>query len=498
MLEKSMWRVTISILAFLTTQFGYATINFRSNTSSLQVFGGGHLVLDQQIPNCQGKIVKQTGGTIAGQDIIFNNGILNDEGSQFSIIGTFQPGASQQVFLDGDKTFRGLNGSSVQSIVVSGNNNRLEGDVLLKTNLILQDASTSLTCALLRGLSRDVELNGGTLFLEDNLGFADNKRILGSGLILCNGRKLILGAQEVTWDSPLYFDNGNDIVLNAALHLSQTWTFSGPNNTIIGNGNLLFLESLGKLVVERGSTLTLRDVVLRNLSGSNIFCQDDAGTLILQNVGWVQTGDFTFSRGSLQTLGYLDMTGSHTFIFQPTVTSTIQTNSILYLEPKFTFSYDSPVGRDDLLAFEANNSVLFMNGATLHITRQGMQLKKGKLLIDGVSNVFAELQAVPSGGFDPQIGLILGNSTADDDCICEMAPGATLEIDNGILIYKNVKSTSWVAQNLLSTLTMQAETTLQMDENLDLDGGRLLLSTRSSLLNAPGKGLIGSVSLFDS
>jgi hypothetical protein len=329
------------------------------------------------------------------------------------IAGTYKTGNTNKILLDGDKTFRGNGKLITQAIEVRGGNNRLEGEVFLSNNLVIYDSNASLTCAIVRSLSQDIELNGGKLYLEENLSFIDDKKIVGNGTIFCNKRKIVLGAKEMSWNGSIYFDNGNDIELRATLHLSQTWTFSGNNSTIIGNGNILILEPHGKIIVERGSNLLLKNLIIQNVSDGNITCLDDAGTINFQDVVMVQNDEYTFKKGAFTVLGFLDLTGSQTFVFQPSVPCTIKSGSILQLDPHMTLSVDFMTTATDMLRFEDKSSVLLLDSCCVHVTSTGWHLKKGKIRIDGTINTIAEYKTDPINGRRLEGGITLGKLVID-------------------------------------------------------------------------------------
>ena len=123
----------------------------------------------------------------------------------------------------------------LQAISVSGSDNRIEGQPIFAGGITLTDASTTLTLAVQSQVSQDITLNGGTIVLENDLSFIDEKSFTGDGTVHLNGRRVILGGKNFTWASNIQWINATDLTLNSKLELTGTFTFSGTSN-LNGNG----------------------------------------------------------------------------------------------------------------------------------------------------------------------------------------------------------------------------------------------------------------------
>lgn len=476
--------VKYGVILFFFMQQVMAQLIFRTDSSVLQVNSGAGFFVGKKIENCKGTIFKQQGAILSGLDIEFNKGWFEDEECLEKIIGTMR--ADGTIVLDGNKTFQGENGQTAQSIIVSGQNNIIEGTVLLNGAFSLQDANTTVTFALSRLFPQDIELNGGTIFLEENFGFVDGKKFTGTGIIRCNRRKLSYGGKDLALDSSVFFDQDSNLEINANLSLSQTVTFSGQNNTIIGNGNILDLSLGGNIVVERGSVLTLSNVVLKGASASNIRCLDDSAKIIFQDVTWAQSGNFVFEKGSFDVVGFLNLTTPYTFAYCSIVESVVKSNSTLKLDTGFTFSYDPLNDEKNLIQFQDQTSILSLSGARLHVCCQGMELTKGCLMVNSQSSLVVE---------DDE-GLILGDNTIENDMDCIIRLGSMLDVLVGKFIYRNVDASAWNMINNNSILRMNTRTTLQLEQPLLLGNGRLMLNQYSALAKIGSGDIVGPVEFF--
>ena len=215
-----------------------AKINVKKSSSTIHVADGAGFIEDGKISDFKGKLIKDSGGTVSGGTITFNNGTYDDSGNKVKMTGELNLDAIKEIVLNGNEIFKGKRGSVVEKLKIKGKKNRLEG-LLQLTNLIeLFDKEATMTCALQGRVPCNIALNGGSIFLEEDLHFVDDSFFTGSGIIKVNKRKVKFGSKEITCDASIYFDDACDVELNANMHLSETWTFSGTN-ILLGNNKIL-------------------------------------------------------------------------------------------------------------------------------------------------------------------------------------------------------------------------------------------------------------------
>jgi hypothetical protein len=416
-------------LIFYTTS--YSALNFKSGTSSLKINSGSNLVTENSFDAGQGKIVKNLGATISGSDISFTQGTLEDSGTAAKVTGVYSSGDVNRITLNGNKSFVGRLGQILQSIQVSGQNNSLKGEFLLSEDIVLQDVNTTISCEIFSKLGNNIQLNNGTILLNDDLRFADDKRVLGPGRMVFNGYRLSLGAKNLTWSEAMYFDNASDIELNANLDLEESWTFSGVN-ILNGNYNILYLQDKGKIVVDRGSSLLVKNITLRNVKNNNFFCMDNATTITFQDVSFVQDSDFTFSNGIFYVVSRLSIKGGYKFVYQSPKSSRIESNATMFLDKNVTLSLDLFTPLKNPIIMQDSTSILYLNGATLHATSTGLQLTKGTLEVNGKCYLSSDATCQNEG-------LMLGDGvSADNNLSIEVLPDSNLKLLSGYLAYSNV------------------------------------------------------------
>lgn len=362
------------------------------------------------------------------------------------------------------------------------------GDV--SGSITLKSPASGLLLGVNGGLLTNVAMNGGTVTLASDLTLDRSFILSGTGNLILGTKNMTLGSQDTIWTSSIAFSgNGSQIFLRSMLSLGSTVTFNGTC-TIDGDNNELRLSSLGNIVVGKNSTLVFKNISLTGVSGNKLRCFDDSSKIVLQNTDWVQDNNYSLTVGSLEVRGNTIFSGaSHPFMFayQTTQTALITRRSTAIFDHNFTFSYD-PINKNKTgIAFTDDTSELILNGATLHVTRNGMQLKSGNLVISNASALRVE----------GDLGLTLGNNSSADDCIVNIQAGGQFNVFDGSLIYQNIKPASYRVVNIMSILRMHSGTILQLDQPLNLDAGRLLLHIKAGLIEATPSNLTGILEMFE-
>ena len=228
-------------------------------------------------------------------------------------------------------------------------------------------------------------------------------------------------------DSAISFSNKTTIELGTDVDLNQTWTFVGEC-VLRGKGNRLTLGTNGNIVIERSdvrrSSLLFDDIEINGIRGNRIRCLDHTGTVSFMNVKWMQDANFSLTVGHFEALGDCKMSGKdYKFAYETNKTSYIFENGLLHLDTGFTFSY-APSISDGTLLYLSSGSRIFMNGATLHSTKPGLELYRGTLILDHKNYFISDASVISDG-------ILLDGFSLD----VEIMPSASIEILRGFLDY---------------------------------------------------------------
>jgi len=291
--------------------------------------------------------------------------------------------------------------------------------------------------------------------------------------------------------APLIFDN-------IRLFFNSDVVFKGPiifkgASILNGSGHIFDLDQIGSVGVSGTSTLIIENAVIRGLKNSNLYCTHDQGLIIFRDSTVLLDGNMTFSIGSFQIKNNVIMGGSGTFAYQTAQTSTILAKSTLILDEGVTFSYDPIIVQSKkLLELQDETSKIKLRGATLHTTVTGMELIKGKLVVERDSFISSERQDIVDVPYLDE-GIQLGDSSSGNDCVSKIFSGASLYISQGSLVYKNLESSSWNMVSDTSALRMKTGTALKLYENIDLGEGTLKCFDNTTVARVAGKTITGSL-----
>lgn len=286
------------------------SIRFGSRDSSLKLTNGSKLRITTPINNTGGRIIQESGGEVVGSDMIFDKGFLEVGGSEVRLTGTYQVAEDLAntftIRLDGDAAkpneLRVSAGTNVDYLYVKGTYNKVAGFPSFGNPIQFTDVNTTLTFAMLSALDNHVNLNGGTMILEEDLKFADGSKIEGVGKVILNENTLTFGGEALTFNNYIYWDHANDVALSGKVNLGETWNFVG-DSTINGHGNILDLSSGGTIFVGPNTNLYLTDLVIKGLGDGFIEFADRTSNIYMSEVNVELAKTYTTTTGGIHVEG---------------------------------------------------------------------------------------------------------------------------------------------------------------------------------------------------
>lgn len=398
--------------------------------------------------------------------------------------GFFTDGST--ILLNGNKNISTIGGANNITTLIENSGNAILGAPSGFFNPItLQDSNAQLFWEGTGPVRTNMTMNGGSMSLITDFILANDILLSGSATIHLDSQSFDMGDIDITWSGAVYWDMTNGkINMNANLVLNNIWTFSGTS-FLDGNGHQLDLTN-GEIIVERGSTLLITDVSFLGLSGSKIRCLDGACVITLENVNWLQDGNFTFTQGALIFHEAVKFVGEGlSFAYQSTNTSFVKDSTSVTFDVSFTFSYD-PGTYPDLIQFYDKSSQIFLNQATIHATAQGMSFTKGSIAVNALGTLSSEIV----NGVDK--GITFGDCfNGANDFAVNMASCINLTIASGSLNYKNVNSSSWL---IINNLIFGDNTSLNLYKTLNNGTALTTFGLGTFLRTAPGATFNGSLS----
>ncbi len=314
---------------------------------------------------------------------------------------------------------------------ITGASNSILAFGAMQNGFTFSTAATLCTFSSVFPVGGPITLNSGALTLTLNMQLATNATLVNGGTIFAAGNSVILpdSISTFTIPGPTRFDN-TDLVLNSDVALTGSVTFTG---TSIIDGNNFTIDCInGYIVTGTSSTLTIRNVTLKNISAGKVYCIDSTGTIILNNMTWLQNNNYTFSAGTLNIANDVFFSGGpYTFAYTTTKTCTILSNAMWYFDSGMTFSY-APSAGQTLLTFADTTGQFYLYETTLYASAVGLKLTKGMVIIEGNC-------AFVSAGASPAQGILLGDGISSaNDLLLKIMPESGVLQTSGYVVYQNV------------------------------------------------------------
>lgn len=393
-------------------------------------------------------------------------------------------------FAGGDEVFIEIGSLGTYS-VIQGMNNKIYGKGDITGPVALANSLAELILKLDGVIDHDVYLNGGLLNIQKTIAMAPNRFLHGPGTVRLTSCALMLGNKDLFIDDKILWDmSSGHVDLHSKVSLSTTWTFKG-NGTLDGHGNTLSLASGGELVVDDDATFKLKNIRIEGISANNIRCLNDSASLKLNNVLWVQDGNYSFTTGSILFEEDSIFSGAYTFSYESNQTSTISQNSMWKIMNDLILS----IGRKDAiepLYFEDNTSILSFRESSFYVTGSGMQLTNGVLQI--ISKVKFDIASTES-----ENSLKMGNGDAEHDLLMLFKPGATVEFGCGAFYLDNIDENKFLAPAGKVTLLRDANSIFYLNRDIMLSDFKFITDNSSSIVPLNGAVLkyTNCTSIFD-
>ncbi|KKQ32632.1 MAG: hypothetical protein US49_C0006G0083 [candidate division TM6 bacterium GW2011_GWF2_37_49] len=305
-------RLSLLCLAILFSDIDFvnASVSFGSRDSRINVFSGARLNVRGSNFYVDGTISQELGGLITGQRFSFVNGVLEQDGAEAILNGTFDPNAAEVLQFAGDGVLKGEPGNVFYGVLISGLNNVISGQPTFVLPIRLLNYSSEALIDMQNALSQNIDMNGGVIRLINDLSLGDDVQIVGPGRIDLNNRQLIFGGFYTSpWSESLGFEHATSLVLTGSVKLDGYWFFYGDCN-LIGNGTILDLSDGGKIVVGPNTNLYIEDLVIKGLGNSagQIIFASETSNLYMSKV------DTCLSAAYTTTIGNIIVEGASSFV----------------------------------------------------------------------------------------------------------------------------------------------------------------------------------------
>ncbi len=339
--------------------------------------------------------------------------------------------------------------------------NTMLGFGWFKNGFTLEDVLTTCTFDSVFPVSGGINLNGGTLYLEQDLELRD---------VALHGLGTIIGNQHIISVSPnlAQIASGDALFRSVALccdsnlDLASTLTIQG-NCSLCGNGKVLTLTETGSILIDSNSRFELRDVEIQGLKDIKISCVDDTSELILDNVRLVMDDSFDWKLGSIRFKDHVSLFGTSTFSYSSKQTSTIEGHSQFLVGDGMHIcmgrNYDT---LNDPLYFESSTAKLYLDNCNFVATYSGLHLTRGSLILD--REVILDAM-----GTTTDTGIVLGDGNPANDITLWIRPGAALLHNSGYWVYNNGNSSQIKSSSKTSRMIRDLGSYIYIPQHIELN-----------------------------
>jgi hypothetical protein len=292
--------------------------------------------------------------------------------------------------------------------------------------------------------------SSNTLTLNTPLRVSGNLNFGTTPASLSLGGDLTLASDAYLTSGMKLAGNGYSLALTSSLVVPASKTVRITANTIIdGGGNDVVLASSGKFQIDANCTLTLRNMTLKGLSGTEspqIVFGDTSANLCLQNVTIYMDGNYSLGNSAGDAGGrvYIEddviLRGNYTLEYTSYYPLYIQSNAMLYVDSGTTFKFNPGGGTShtsdyrSMLRMTDATSWLYFNNSTFEVPVNGVELSKGTLILDNKVSFLNKNDT--AANTDSSKAITLGTGSAAGDMYIYLLAGARAEV-TGYLDYNN-------------------------------------------------------------
>ncbi len=439
-INKNKFRLMTLAFVLLAIKPLNAGISFSSDDAKIKLATSGtKLNVATAMTIANGTFQRVTGTSMTGVDVAFSNSIFMQDNTKLALYANMTYSPTNIFALTGGTTYDAKDTTtSLQGLTATGQGNLVVGAPMFHgTNaLTLTDNTTTVSLAIQSSMDRKIVLNGGGVYLADNLTFANNGSLLGAGSIFFNDHSMTLDSATSVWTGTTRFVNTSNLVLNGDVRVSGQMIFDG-NGTVNGNGSALDLSLGGTIRIKANSTVNFNNVKIKGLnqkgvhgtgSGGCILFDDPSSSMHIDQAELELNSNYTFTTGGIYVEGASNIgVKNYTLTFDQRATLTVDGTSLTY-EPLSYQDQNNVVG---VHSYSLNQ----INGGTLRTLRTNpSQYNFNVDTTLGIHIVLSASKTINIGGNVTLNGnktfLYMGSSTSP---LLIVQPGYTLTLTNIIL-----------------------------------------------------------------
>lgn len=233
----------------------------------------------------------------------------------------------------------------------------------------------------------------------------------------------------------LTFGDGAVVELGTDAVMKRDWECAG-RVTIRGFGSTLDLSAYVITVKKdtngQAGKLIFEDIVLAGVETKSFSLAGEEDSITLRDARINMAKATIFARGALRVEHNVTIGGQQIFKFTANNPLTIASNSVLTIDAGAVFAYAPTKKSRTLLVMEDAMAQLVLNGCYFYAPAPGIQLCRGMLVVKSNNNLYNP------GAKSLSEAITLGNGTLANNLFIDIHPGASLNVIEGKIDYRNV------------------------------------------------------------
>ena len=179
--------------------------------------------------------------------------------------------------------------------------------------------------------------------------------------------------------------------------ISTSWVFDGIGAVVDGRGGSLQLSVADAILVNDAKEVTFKNVRLLGVSSTGtthrMRCAGPLSNIILDDSTVMINSFFNVTQGSVTARNDVTFKGLRsTFSWTSTGTLRLDPFACLKFDYGTTFSYDAASKTRTNVVFADASSLLYLNNATVYVTRTGLTLAGGSMYCENIVTLASEAQ----------------------------------------------------------------------------------------------------------
>ncbi len=189
-------------------------------------------------------------------------------------------------------------------------------------------------------------------------------------------------------NAPITFKNAR-LVFNSDVNVNCELRIEG--NCVINGGNNLIDLTKGSIKIAPGSSLVLQNADIKGIEDHTIQCENDNAQLVLNEINWIQNGQYVFDTGLLKIKNRVAFIGDNSvFSYESAQPIQLLTLAELAITDLVTFNYLPQAENALPIQYADTTARILLQGGVLRINKKLLAENSGKIVVQSGSYIITQ------------------------------------------------------------------------------------------------------------